>query len=44
MLADNLNIEILIMDKLTQNSAKFPIEKSYGTNLKYTEFQNVREN
>lgn len=46
MLADNLNLDIeeIIIDKLTQNATKYPVEKSYGSNLKYTEFKNNEEN
>ena len=46
MLADNLNLDIekIIIDKLTQNAAKYPVEQSYGSNLKYTELKNNKEN
>lgn len=46
MLADNLNLDIdkIIIDKLAQNSVKYPVEQSYGSNLKYTELHNNKEN
>ncbi len=39
MLADNLSLDVneIIEAKIKQNTEKYPIEKSYGTNLKYTE-------
>ncbi|MCD5001388.1 nucleotide pyrophosphohydrolase [Enterococcus saccharolyticus] len=39
MLADNLNIDIedIIARKLEKNNRKYPIEKSYGSNVKYDE-------
>ncbi|MFG0215701.1 nucleotide pyrophosphohydrolase [Brevibacillus porteri] len=33
----NLNIEEIILEKLARNELKYPIEKAYGTNKKYTE-------
>ena len=46
MLADNLNLDVeeIITDKLTQNKKKYPIEKSYGSNLKYTELNDGKKN
>ena len=46
MLADDLNLDIeeIIIDKLTQNATKYPVKKSYGSNLKYTELKNNEEN
>lgn len=46
MLADNLNLDIekIIIDKLTQNADKYPVKQSYGSNLKYTELKNNKEN
>lgn len=46
MLADNLNLNVeeIITDKLTQNKKKYPIEKSYGSNLKYTELNDSKRN
>lgn len=39
MLADNLNMDIedIITRKLEKNNRKYPIEKSYGSNVKYDE-------
>lgn len=38
-LADNLNIDLeaAITAKFTKNAAKYPVEKSRGSNTKYTE-------
>lgn len=46
MLADNLSLDIekIIIDKITQNAAKYPVKQSYGSNLKYTELKNNKEN
>lgn len=34
-----LDIQEVINRKLVKNSKKYPIDKSYGTNKKYTEFE-----
>ncbi|QED47011.1 nucleotide pyrophosphohydrolase [Cytobacillus dafuensis] len=34
----NLDIEEIILDKLAKNEKKYPIEKAFGSNKKYTEF------
>ena len=33
----DLNIEDIILDKLKKNAQKYPIDKSYGISIKYTE-------
>ncbi len=33
----NLDIEEIILDKLAKNEKKYPIEKAFGSNKKYTE-------
>ena len=44
MLADNLSLDVneIIEAKIKQNTEKYPIEKSYGSNLKYTELNEGR--
>ncbi len=39
LLADDLGIDLeqTILDKLQKNSEKYPVEKAYGSRLKYTE-------
>lgn len=41
MLADNLGLDVdeIIDSKLKQNIAKYPVDKSKGNNLKYTELK-----
>ncbi|MFF0828148.1 nucleotide pyrophosphohydrolase [Brevibacillus sp. NPDC003359] len=34
----HLNVEEIILEKLAKNELKYPIEKAYGTNKKYTDF------
>lgn len=34
----NLDIEEIILDKLAKNEKKYPIERAFGSNKKYTEF------
>lgn len=34
----DIDLEQAIKDKLKKNKAKYPIEKAFGTNEKYTEF------
>ncbi len=38
-MADKLNISIedVIMEKISKNAEKYPVEKSYGSSKKYTE-------
>lgn len=40
MIADKLGVDLLSAtdEKITQNEAKYPVEKSRGTRKKYTEF------
>ncbi|MGN7299671.1 nucleotide pyrophosphohydrolase [Fredinandcohnia aciditolerans] len=40
LIADELdiNLEKAIKDKLSKNRQKYPVEKSYGNNKKYTDF------
>ena len=39
LLASNLdlNIEDIILEKIEKNNEKYPVDKSYGSNKKYTE-------
>ncbi|MCS0791560.1 nucleotide pyrophosphohydrolase [Cytobacillus firmus] len=34
----NLDVEEIILDKLAKNEKKYPVEKAYGSNKKYTDF------
>ncbi|MCG1024509.1 nucleotide pyrophosphohydrolase [Dehalobacter sp.] len=34
----NIDLEKAVRSKLDQNNIKYPVEKSYGTSKKYTEF------
>lgn len=45
LLANELNLEVeeIILDKLLKNEKKYPIEKAYGSNKKYTDLENVDE-
>jgi NTP pyrophosphatase (non-canonical NTP hydrolase) len=34
----HLNVEEIVLEKLAKNEMKYPIEKAYGSNKKYTDF------
>lgn len=40
LIADKYNLDIkqIVMDKLRRNAEKYPVEKSYGSAKKYTEY------
>lgn len=42
MMADNLGLDVdeIMAEKLKKDSEKYPVEKSYGKNLKYNELDN----
>ncbi len=46
MLADNLNLDAdkIIQEKLDLNAKKYPVSKSFGSNKKYTEWDNEDKN
>jgi len=41
LLADKYNLDVkeIVLDKITKNGEKYPVEKSKGSAKKYTEFQ-----
>jgi NTP pyrophosphatase (non-canonical NTP hydrolase) len=44
-IADKLNIDIFdaVTEKMVKNEKKYPIEKSYGSARKYTEYQETQK-
>ncbi|MQS96942.1 nucleotide pyrophosphohydrolase [Companilactobacillus halodurans] len=42
MMADNMNFDIdeIMAEKLKKDSEKYPVDKSFGNNKKYTELKN----